>query len=144
VKTITVQPLSCQFSNENRAMRLRPHQHFATVELTFETVGPLGFPVFEETVDALHAYLRSLTERPFRDSTNEDVADRLFAAYAELAVAPDAPDAEHGPGSAWAAARGVLARWGGEYRLAILRLAVRGVPDDIGHSDGFATYTVSR
>ena len=140
MRTITVQPLSCQFSNENKAMKLRPHQHFATVELTFETLGPLGFPVFQETVDALHGYLRELTARPFRDSTNEDVADRLFGAFQDLV---DSLGPELASDSAYEAAREPLGRWGGEYRLHTLRLAVRGVQDDIGHSDGFAVYTVT-
>jgi hypothetical protein len=144
VKTITVAPLGCYFSNENRAMGLRPHQHYATVTLTFRTLGELGFPVFEETVGAVHDVLGHLTARPFRDSTNEDVADRLFERLDALFEARAPEPGDEAAESAWEAARGILSKWGGEYELHALGLAVMGVPDDIGHSDGFATYTVER
>lgn len=145
MKTITMQPLSCQFSNENKKMGLRPHQHFATVQLTCETTGALGFPVFAETVAAVHGVLTAATERPFRDSTNEDVADALFALFEDL-LTLRMTENETGleTGDAWPRALAVLQGWGGEYRLCSLKLAVRGVPDDIGHSDGFAEYTVTR
>lgn len=143
MKTITVQPLSCQFSNENKKMGLRPHMHYAEVTLSFETTGDLGFPVFADTVAGLHDVLTSLTERPFRDATNEDVADRLFDAFRVL-VLRQAPDAHISVDSdPWEAACSALDHWGGDYRLRSLELAVRGVPDDIGHSDGFARYLVT-
>lgn len=127
-------------------MGLRPHQHYATVRLTLDTLGPLGFPVFGATVDPIHAVLRYLTERPFRDSTNEDVADALFTAMDALLTGLDRPQRVESEDArtAWELARGALLSWGGEYRLKALDLAVMGVPDDIGHSDGIATYTVSR
>jgi hypothetical protein len=140
-RSITVEPLSCYFSNENKAMGLRPHMHYAEVTLTFATDGVLGFPVFADTVAGLAAVLRAMTEAPFRDSTNENVADLLFTNFKALidgqAAAPS-PDMV----PAWELARAALAQWGGDYSLAGLELAVRGVPDDIGHSDGFARYRV--
>ena len=144
MKTISVAPIGCYFSNENRAMGLRPHQHYATVRLTFETTGPLGFPVFEATVNALHAVLRDLTERPFRDSTNEDVTDALAINFEALVAGGPCPATDPEPRKTWERAKGILAQWGGDYRLHALELAVMGVPDDIGHSDGVATYTVTR
>jgi hypothetical protein len=139
--SITIEPISVYFANENKAMGLRPHQHFAEVTLTFATHEALGFPVFGETVGALAGVLRASTERPFRDSTNEDVADALFETINALLEDEAPPTPEIIP--TWATARAALARWGGEYSLQALELAVRGVPDDIGHSDGFARYTVT-
>lgn len=144
MKTISVAPIGCYFSNENRAMGLRPHQHYATVRLTFETTGPLGFPVFGETVAALAGVLERLTAAPFRDSTNEDVADSLLASLCALTSRGRCPSAAVEDAAVWEAAQGVLAGWGGDYELHALELAVMGVPDDIGHSDGFATYRVTR
>jgi hypothetical protein len=143
VKSITIAPLGCYFSNENRAMGLRPHQHYAEVTLTFETLGALGFPVFAETVGALHEVLKWLTARPFRDSTNERVTDELFAGFVALCGGLSCPVEEEDAVRAWERARGVLAQWGGKYRLAALALAVMGARDDIGHSDGFTTYRVA-
>lgn len=128
LRTITVEPLSCQFANENKAMGLRPHQHYAQVTLTYETMDAHGFPVFADTVGALHRYLVDATRKPFRDATNEDVADRLWRVFDDAVVYAHEP----------------FLKWGGEYRLLQLELAVRGVPDDIGHSDGFARYRVTR
>ena len=143
MRTISVAPLGCYFSNENRAMGLRPHMHYGTVRLTFQTTGELGFPVFEATVGALHDVLGHLTERPFRDSTNEDVTDALWINFGALLAGGACPLDSDEAVKAWERARGVLAQWGGEYHLHALQLSVMGVPDDIGHSDGFATYSVT-
>jgi hypothetical protein len=132
IETITVEPLSCQFSNENKEMGLRPHQHFAELTLTYLTIGRLGFPVFEVTTDHLRDHLAAATAKPFRDATNEEVARRLWAVFSDRAIYDDVSFANYGGngyGEAWV--------------LTSLELAVRGVPDDIGHSDGFARYLVA-
>lgn len=140
--SITVPPLGCYFANENKAMGLRPHQHYAEVTLTWDTMGPLGFPVFQDTVDALRGLLRDWTERPFRDATNEDVASVLWHRFSNLAddVHKDLASTDHTYGHALEVLRG----WGGEYRLGALELAVMGAPDDIGHSEGMARYRIER
>jgi hypothetical protein len=143
VKTITLAPMRCYFSNENRAMGLRPHQHYAEVTLEFETTGELGFPVFEATVGPLAEVLRYLTEKPFRDSTNERVTDSLAESFEALIAGDGCPTDAEGAASAWERAKGVLAQWGGDYRLASVTLAVMGAPDDIGHSDGFTIYSTT-
>jgi hypothetical protein len=130
IRTIAVGPLSIFFTNVNKAMGIPGHSHFAEVEIVFQTTGPIGFPVFEETVDQLKALLRRETERVFRDSTNEDVETRLWEALDTFIK-----DRDQNP---------VLAKWGGDYMLLAVEVAVRGVPDKIGHSDGFARYMIQR
>ena len=115
---------SALFTNINRAMRLPGHSHFATVTLHYLTNGEgHGFPAFALTYAAIQRHLMALTERPFHDKTNEDVANLLWHAFLDWSDS----DVE---------------RWGGSFRLAKLELAVRGVPDRIGHADGFTVYAV--
>jgi hypothetical protein len=85
----------------------------------------LGFPSFYATNRALHDALLAATAAPLRDHTNEQVALALF----EVArvIAEDAVE---------------IKKWGHTFRLARLELAVRGVRDNIGHSDGFTTYII--
>jgi len=123
---VTVGPFSIFFTNINRAMHLPGHSHFATVTLVYQTApGAHGFPAFAMTYEAIQRHLRALTDRPFHDSTNEDVADTLFAAFDGWTAPP-------------------IEQWGGSFSLVRLELAVRGVPDRIGHADGFTTYSVER
>lgn len=124
-RTVTIGPFAAFFTNVNTAMALPGHSHFAEVTLVYETLAPRGFPAFAGTYAAVQARLVELTRRPFRDATNEDVADRLFEAF-----------------DGWTDPE--VVRWGGSFALAELRLAVRGVPDAIGHADGFTTYGVRR
>lgn len=105
-------------------MGLPGHSHFATVDLYYRS-GEIGFPSFERTHRAILERLQDLTGRPFRDHTNEAVARELFAGMDGYTNAE-------------------IMRWGGEYSLQRLDLNVRGVPDAIGHADGFTTYTVER
>jgi len=122
--SVTVGPFAVFFTNINRAMRLPGHSHFAMVTLHYATNGTgHGFPAFAPTYAAIQQHLMALTERPFHDMTNEDVARHLWHAFLEWR------DVE-------------VERWGGSFALAKLELAVRGVPDRIGHADGFTTYTV--
>jgi len=124
--SVTVGPFSVFFTNVNKTMQLPGHSHFATVTLTYQTAnGDHGFPAFADTYHAVQQHLMALCALPFRNATNEDVADRLWAAF----------DGWSDP---------VVDKWGGAFRLARLELAVRGVPDKIGHADGFTTYTVER
>jgi hypothetical protein len=62
---------------------------------------------------------------PFRDATNEKVVRMLFDGF-----------------DGWADDE--IGRWGGAFQLVRVHLDVRGVPDDIGHADGFTRYTVIR
>jgi hypothetical protein len=126
IRTVTVGPFGVFFTNVNRAMGLRAHSHTAYVTVAYDTLGPHhGYPSFQETNRALHDRIRELTEEVFKDATNEDVADRLFA-HLDGYVAP-----------AWD-------RWGGQYRLRAVHLDVVGVPDRIGHDAGTTRYTVAR
>lgn len=126
--------------NQNTDMGLPGHGHYANVYLEFETTeppqpdrAPQGFPVFEETTDALYDYLLELTDRVFRDSKNEDVAEAIFD-HIHRATNMAEPD-ECLP---------VLVKWGGEYRLHAIELNVMGVRDKIGHSVGIGGYRVER
>jgi hypothetical protein len=130
LRTITVGPLSIFFTNVNKAMGIPGHSHFAEVKIVFQTLGPIGFPVFEETVDLIKALLKRETAGVFRDSTNEDVESRLWAALDTFVEERDNEP--------------ILKKWGGEYMLLAIEVAIRGVPDKIGHSDGFARYTIQR
>jgi hypothetical protein len=129
-KSITVGPLAIFFTNVNKAMGIPGHSHYAEVTITWQTTGAIGFPVFEETVAEVKRLLQQVTDHPFRNSSNEDVAERLWEALDAFTRHRDANP--------------VLAKWGGDYRLLSFELAVRGVPDKIGHSDGFARYRIAR
>jgi len=121
---VTVGPFSIFFTNINRAMNLPGHSHFATVTLHYATgANGRGFPAFASTYAAVQGYLLALTERPFHDKTNEDVAEALFEAF-----------------DGWS--HEAIDQWAGAFILTRLELAVRGVPDRIGHADGFTTYVV--
>lgn len=91
--------------------------------LTYQTEDLQGFPAFEGTYKAIQDRIIFLTKTPFRNAKNEDVAESLYESFR------DWTDPE-------------IARWGGKYRLAGIALAVRGVPDAIGHADGFTIYAV--
>lgn len=120
---MTIGPFSIFFTNINREMRLPGHSHFAHVTFTFRTLGDRGFPAFAATYDAVQRRLIGLTARPFHDHTNEAIARALWSAF------------EHWSDPA-------IETWGGAFELASVELAVRGVPDAIGHADGFTTYAV--
>lgn len=124
-RMVSVGPFSIFFTNVNTEMKLPGHSHFATVTLHFGI--PLGatrgFPAFADTYAEIQDALKEETATPFRDSTNEIVATRLWNRFR-----PWAPPA--------------AMRWGGAWYLKKLELAVRGVPDKIGHADGFTVYTV--
>mgnify|MGYP001561035587 CR=1 FL=1 len=122
-QTVTIGPFSWFFTNRNTDMGLPGHSHFATVTLEYTNVGDRGFPAFEDTYATVQRYLLQLGEHPFRDATNEEVARQLFVAFL-----------------GWTAP--AIARWGGTFTLSAVALAVRGVPDRIGHADGFTVYTV--
>ena len=124
-KSITVGPLGVYFTNVNTAMKLAGHGHYAEVTLEFETLAERGFPAFASTYAVIQERLIEFFARPFRDATNEDVADQLFTVF----------DGWSDP---------VIDEWGGIFSLAQVRLSVRGVLDRIGHADGFTVYTVGR
>lgn len=125
LRSVTAGPFGIMFANVNTAMRLAGHAHHAEVVLTWRTLGAVGFPAFADTYRDVQARLIDLTARPFRDATNEAVADALWAGL----------DGWEPP---------YAARYGGSYQLASLLLRVRGVPDRIGHADGWTSYLVAR
>jgi hypothetical protein len=124
-RTVTVGPIAVFFTNVNRAMNLRAHSHTGAVTVVYDTIGRHGYPSFADTNAALERYIHALTRAVFKDATNEDIADRLFA-HLDGYVDP-----------AWE-------RWGGHYRLRAVHLDVIGVRDAIGHDTGTTRYTVAR
>lgn len=125
IRTVDVGPFAVHFTNVNRAMNLRAHSHTGAVTVVYDTVGRHGYPSFATTNEALERRIHELTRRPFKDATNEDVADRLWA-HLDGYVAPE-----------WET-------WGGDYRLRAVHLDVIGVHDDIGHDNSTTRYTVAR
>jgi hypothetical protein len=124
-RTVTVGPIAIFFTNVNRAMNLRAHSHTGAVTVVYDTIGRHGYPSFADTNSALERYIHHLTRAVFKDATNEDIADRLFA-HLDDYVDP-----------AWEP-------WGGQYRLRAVHLDVIGVRDAIGHDTGTTRYTVAR
>ncbi|MET7720657.1 hypothetical protein [Streptomyces mirabilis] len=124
-RPITVGPIGIFFTNVNRAMNLRAHSHTGAVTVVYDTVGRHGYPSFADTNAALERRIHELTRAVFKDATNEDIADRLFA-HLDGYTAPE-----------WE-------RWGGIYRLRAVHLDVIGVRDQIGHDTGTTRYTVAR
>lgn len=124
-RTVTVGPIAIFFTNVNRAMNLRAHSHAGAVTVVYDTVGRHGYPSFAETNAALERRIHALTRSVFKDATNEDIADRLFA-HLDGYTAPECE------------------RWGGSYRLRAVHLDVVGVRDQIGHDTGTTRYTVAR
>jgi hypothetical protein len=125
IRTVDVGPFAIYFTNVNRAMGLRAHSHTGAVTVVYDTVGRHGYPSFAVTNGALEARIHELTRRPFKDATNEDIADRLWA-HLDGYVAPE-----------WEP-------WGGKYALRAVHLDVIGVHDDIGHDNSTTRYTVAR
>jgi hypothetical protein len=122
----TIGPFSVFFTNINRQMTLAGHSHFATVRFTYRAAPgekALGFPSFEDTHGEVQRELRDFFKDPFRDHTNEDIARDLFEHF-----------------SNWTAP--AIEKRGGNFALVCVELAVRGVPDRIGHADGFTVYNV--
>lgn len=125
IRTVTVGPLGIFFANVNVAMGLRGHQHSGRVYVTYDVIGNHGYPSFEHTNRALLDHLHTLTRRTFRDATNEDVADRIFAHLDGFVDESWLP-------------------YGGGYQLRRIDLDVLGVIDDIGHDAGYTRYSVER
>ncbi|MFF1468030.1 hypothetical protein [Streptomyces mirabilis] len=125
IRTVTVGPIGIFFTNVNRAMGLRAHSHTGAVTVVYDTIGRHGYPSFAETNAALERRIHELTRAVFKDATNEDIADRLFA-HLDGYTAPE-----------WES-------WGGAYDLRAVHLDVIGVRDAIGHDTGTTRYTVAR
>jgi hypothetical protein len=124
-RSISVGPFDIFFTNANKAMGLRAHSHYGRVLVVYDTLGRHGYPSFKDTNEALRARIHQLTRQVFRDATNEDVADRIFA-HLDGWVAPEWDE------------------WGGDYQLRAVHLDVVGVQDDIGHDSSTTTYMVRR
>jgi len=129
IETITVGPFSAFFTNINREMRIPGHSHFAEVTLVYRTLGSTGFPAFATTYAAIQDRVRETFAKPLHNHTNENVARLLWTVFREW----------NNPAAAteWGAAIGE------HYQLVGLELAVRGVPDAIGHADGFTRYRIT-
>lgn len=125
MRTVTIGPFGVHFTNRNQAMGLRAHSHFAEVTVGFShgRATP-GFPSFGVTNAEVALVCRRALEHPIT-GTNEDVVQALWDSLAGLA--PGDP-----PFSAWP----------GSWALASVELAVRGVPDSIGHDDSFTRYRI--
>ena len=127
--TIKTGDMAIFFTNVNRQMGLAGHSHFALVNCTYAHAVDdklLGFPVFENTIRALHDEILRVTKKPFRDHTNELVAKVIW----------DTVDQFKNPFTAeWSDA---------DFKLVRIELKVHGVRDAIGHSDSFATYVLER
>ena len=124
--SITVGPFSIMFCNVNKEMGLAGHCHFAEVYCEFDTLASTGFPSFEETHNVVQEVLKDVTDRKsFKDHTNEKVALALF----EIVDSMESPEFD---------------KYGGQWKLRALTLRVRGVPDHIGHANGFTEYKVER
>ena len=129
IRHVITGPFSAFFSNVNTKMRLKGHSHFAQVTLYWQHFGPLGFPSFESTHAIIQHEIRGLLAKPLKDHTNEDVAQRLFDNFCLW----------HPEYSS------ILRGWPDcDFALQRLDLAVRGVPDNLGHADAFTTYTIQR
>jgi len=126
IRTITTGPFGWFFTNINTEMAIPGHSHFAQVTFHWRTMGSVGFPSFESTYKILSDQLRGLGDKPFRNYTNEKVADFLFESFQNSGRDP------------------AIALWNGNFCLWKVELAVRGVLDRIGHADGFTVYTVER
>lgn len=122
----TIGPFSVFFTNVNRQMELAGHSHFAQVRLTYRAEAGekgLGFPSFEDTHAVVQMELRRFFDKPFRDYTNEDIVRAVYQHFRNWTAGP-------------------IQERGGTYALVMAELAVRGVPDRIGHADGFTIYNV--
>lgn len=120
-ETISIGPFSMFFTNINREMKLPPHSHFAEVHLSFLSVGTIGFPVFEKQYNQIKKEIRRISEGGSFRGTNEFVARTLFEFFSGIHWEEADPNC---------------------FKLVKLKLRVRGVPDKIGHADGFAEYKV--
>ncbi len=125
-KQITISDFAIMFHNKNKQMKLKGHLHMALVDLCFEHTGKTGFPAFANTYADIQSELVKLTARPFMDSTNEDIAEVIFRHFECLDYKK----------FGW--------RFETDFKLESIVLKVRGVPDDIGHADGFTSYKVQR
>ncbi|MFG2404255.1 hypothetical protein ACGFR8_07925 [Streptomyces brevispora] len=125
LRTVEVGPIPIFFTNVNRPMGLRAHSHTGAVTVVYDTTGRHGYPSFAVTNAALERHIHELTRTVFKDATNEDIADRLFA-HLDGYVARE-----------WE-------EWGGDYRLHAIHLDVIGVHDAIGHDNSTTRYTVAR
>jgi hypothetical protein len=130
IEHVTVGPFGLFFTNVNTEMRLPGHSHTARLTLVYQNAPTAdghptrGFPAFADTYAALRNHLLACTQSAFRDSTNEEVARRLAAAFQHYCPP-------------------VIAAWGGRYALAQVHLDVEGVEDKIGHAEGTTRYTVT-
>jgi hypothetical protein len=123
---VTIGPFSAYFTNVNRQMELPGHSHFAQITFCYRHQGHQGFPAFETTYRAVQLRIRELFSKPLRNMTNEAVARYVFEQF------------QHWSSEA-------ITEWNSEpLDLYRVDLDVRGVPDHIGHADGFTRYTVQQ
>jgi hypothetical protein len=128
-ETVEVGPLGLFFTNKNVQMSLPGHSHFGQLTLRFLTIPigdkPKGFPAFAETYHLVQSRIQELTEKPFRDATNEQVARELFQGF-----------------DGWS--HEIIDAWHCNFILTGLTLGVQGVQDRLGHASGMTNYSIER
>ena len=129
-ETVEVGPFGMFFTNLNKQMGLPGHSHFGQLTLRFLTV-PVeghpakGFPAFAETYAVIQDRIQELTDRPFRNATNEQVARDLFDGF-----------------DGWT--HEIIDAWHCCFVLTGLTLGVQGVQDRLGHASGMTHYGIDR
>jgi hypothetical protein len=122
-RSTRIGPFPVMFSNENTAMGVPLHSHYAEVALTYSIDGAAGFPVFDATIDEVKQELERFASEPFMGKRNEDVIMALY---------------EHFKG--WTCLE--VTKWGGSFHLVAVEFNVKGIKDRLGHAEGFATYRI--
>jgi hypothetical protein len=121
-RTITIGPFGVYFSNENKALDIPMHTHYGEVELCYEILGSLGFPVLDVTCESIRERLAGEAGSPFKGS-NEELANRIFDLF-----------------NGWTSPE--MSRGGAVFRLTAIDLTVVGVKDILGHAAGRARYRI--
>lgn len=122
MELITLSPINIFFCNVNKVMKLSGHCHYATVILSYRTVGEVGFPVFKSTVGEIAGYLQHELQLKALPMTNEAVGRYIYNHMREFHYS----ETKQYEGCA--------------FELYRVVLNVMGVNDVNNHSDGFATY----
>jgi len=121
-QTVIIKDFPIHFTNINKEMDLRGHSHFALVALYYGHEGT-GFPAFENTYADIQKELQELTAKPIK-GTNEEFLRIIFKHFRELDYK----------------------KFNWKYKtnswLTAAKLSVRGVPDSLGHANGFTDYFV--
>ena len=121
-ETITLKPIGIFFCNTNKDMGLSAHCHYAEVQITFQTIGDIGFPSFHDTFEEVKNFVQGLKLKPFK-GTNEMVARYIWNQLLDF----DFPATQ---------------KYGGDFEAHSMTLNVMGLRDENNHADGFTTYKI--